>query len=80
MSFGLKDLTFYFRKIFRREVSESDASLPLKLKRRMLEAELDRLDADIRMLTERRDVVRSEMRRCKHILDARRRGPLRRVK
>lgn len=46
----------------------------------MLEAELHRLDADIRMLTERRDVVRSEMRQCEHILDARRRGPLRRVK
>lgn len=64
-----------------RKDSEWEESLPIELKLRLLEAELDRLDSDARWLDQRRQEVVEEMRYYTNILSkARPRRTLRRVK
>lgn len=58
-----------------------EQSLPLELKIRVLQAELDRLESDFRWLRERKLELQKQIHRCEEELSkTRRRQALRRVK
>ncbi len=60
---------------------EFEETLPLELKLRVLQAELDRLEADYRWLKRRKEEVEDQIRDFeKRLLNTRRRRVLRRIK
>ncbi len=61
--------------------TDLESSLPLELKLRVLEAELDRVESDYRMLERRKQEIESEIAHFqKRLSKIRRRTVLRRVK
>ncbi len=60
---------------------EFEETLPLELKLRVLQAELDRLEADYRWLKRRKEEVEDQIRDFeKRLVNTRRRRVLRRIK
>jgi hypothetical protein len=58
-----------------------DQLLPMELKLRILEREMERLDSDISVLQQQRDELSKEINCCNEILESkRRRANLKRVK
>ncbi|RPJ53014.1 MAG: hypothetical protein EHM23_31785 [Acidobacteria bacterium] len=65
----------------KRKEPDFEDLLPIELKLRLLEAELDRLNSDLGWLEQRRDEVTKEMQYYEKLLHrGRRRSVLRRVK
>ncbi|MFB3905022.1 MAG: hypothetical protein ACE15E_16345 [Acidobacteriota bacterium] len=65
----------------KRKEPDFEDLLPIELKLRLLEAELDRLNSDLSWLEQRRDEVTKEMQYYEKLLHrGRRRSVLRRVK
>lgn len=65
----------------KRKEPDFEDLLPIELKLRLLEAELDRLSSDLSWLEQRRDEVTKEMQYYEKLLHrGRRRSVLRRVK
>lgn len=64
-----------------RRKTDLETSLPLELKLRVLEAELDRVESDLQVLHQRKQEVEAEIAEFRTRLDQiRRRSTLRRVK
>ena len=64
-----------------REQPPLDQLLPIELKLCILEKELERLESDIQLLTERRKELLEEIETCNRVLNTkRRRAILRRIK